>query len=141
MLFRSESILGYESYLKKLSDKRESLINSVYEELTGNKVTDVDYAYEKALSVGLTEKEAKELAKSATSKTRTTLFRTAVSSIISKTLTKEQAIEYAESLGLPDADVKELGNIANIINQMPASYSKYSGAYINYLKELKNTQK
>ncbi len=137
----ADGVLGYEKYINQLSEQREKLKSNLYDELVGDYVTDIDYAYEKALSAGLTEKEARELAKSATSKTRTTLFRRAVSSIISKTLTKEQATEYASSIGLPEKDVEELGMIAHIINQMPASYSKYSGAYINYLKELKNTQK
>lgn len=137
----AESALSYEKYINQLSESREKLKNDLYNELVGDYVTDIDYAYERALSAGLTEAESREIAKSATSKTRTTLFRRAVSSIISKTLTKEQATEYASSIGLPEKDVEELGMIAHIINQMPASYSKYSGAYINYLKELKNTQK
>ena len=137
-----KSLGGYQSYIEGIENDRQKLVDSTFKTLLSLGITDIDEAYRRARGAGLTEIDAKDVARSITSATRTELYRKAISTIIAKYYTGRQAEKYAISIGLSSEDAHELERIANILNQLSSNpnYS-YSSDYAKYIEELKNTTK
>lgn len=135
------SLDGYREYVEGVEQKRVDLANSTFKKFLTLGLTDVNEAYRRARHAGLSESDAKLVAKETTSITRTELFQKAVENIISRYYTSLQAKTYAKSLGLPDSDADELGRIADILNQLGSNPNYYSGEYAKYIESLKNTIK
>ena len=136
-----QSLAGYQSYVEALDKKRRELMDTTHKSILNLGITDISDAYRRAKNSGLSESDARAVAKDATSVTRTELFQKAVSTIISKYYTAHQAQEYALALGLPRKDAEELGKIAGILNQLTSNQKYYSGDYTQYIEGLKNTIK
>lgn len=135
------TIEGYQTYVEGLQKQRDEQVDRTYKSLMTLGITDVSEAYRRALNAGLSSSDAKLVAKESTSATRTDLFRKAVNNIISRYFTSNQAITYAEAIGLPEDDARELGKIANIINQLHSKPNYYSSDYAEYLESLRKTVK
>ena len=132
------SLDGYQKYVEGLENDRVELVNSTFRSLLTLGITDVTEAYRRAKNAGLSESDAKAVAKDSTSATRTELFQKALTNIISRYYTSVQAKTYAKSLGLPDSDAEELGKVADILNHINSNPNYYSGEYAQYIESLKN---
>ena len=138
---KQRSITDYQKYVEGIDNKRKELVNSTFKSLITSGVMDFTLAYKKALAAGLSESDAKAVARDTTSVTRTETFKSAVSTIVSKFYTYRQATEYARRLGLPESDVEELGSLANVLNQITSTHKNYTSDYTAYIDGLLNTQK
>jgi len=113
--------LEAEAKLEKEAKEREKLKNTVASFAKANNVTDYSLLLEYALSIGLSEDDAKEVCeKSVTTvreKIRTKNIEKARDVIISERLTKPQAYAYALHIGLSEEDATELSEFAYKMNQ------------------------
>jgi phytoene dehydrogenase-like protein len=135
------SLDGYRKYVEEIDNDRNELVKSTFKRLIELGITEVDEAYRRAKAAGLSDADAKAVAKDTTSISRTDLYRKAISAVISKSYTYVQAKAYADSLGLPKEDSLEIGRIANILNHVQSNHYYYSGEYRQYIDSLLNTQK
>ena len=135
------SLDGYRKYVEEIDNDRNELVKSTFKRLIELGITEVDEAYRRAKAAGLSDADAKAVAKDTTSISRTDLYRKAISKVISNSYTYVQAKAYADSLGLPKEDSLEIGRIANILNHVQSNHYYYSGEYRQYIDSLLNTQK
>ena len=135
------SVTDYQKYVEGVDNERKELVNSTFKSLVTRGVMDPNVAYKKALAAGLSDSDARAVAKDSTSYIRTETFRSAVSTIITKFYTAGQAIEYAKQLGLPKSDIEELGKLANVLNHVTSNKYYYTSDYATYIDGLLNTQK
>ena len=96
-------------------------------------------AYEYAIQMGVDEESAKTLAETTTRVARAAAIDRVVRAIFNRTLTRNQAMEYASGLGLSREDVKELGKIAERANQSIKDIAT-SDDYLEYLKNKNNSK-
>ena len=137
-----KSISGYRGYVEGLENDRRDLVNSTFKSILTLGITDLNEAYKRAKSAGLSESDARAVAKDTTSAAINDLYQKAVSTIISRYYTSHQAKEYALALGLPTKDAEELARVADVLNQLTSNPNYYySSDYVKYIDELKNTTK
>lgn len=137
----AKSALGYAEYVSELEAKRNEVIDKAFKNIISLKIADKNRAYETALKYGLTETEAKDVAKNAAYVNRASIIKNAMTTIISKAFTDVQAKSYALSLGLSESDSDELATMARILNQMPHRPINYSGYYTEYFENLLKTKR
>lgn len=115
------------------------LIEKTRNQLTKAGYTDYDAAYDFAIKSGLPEEDAARVAELSTGQVIVQGRRTVIKAIYEKGLTSYQAERYAQSLGLPEELVKQVGAIAKEVNQDPAAYIGGDPGYLEYLENnLKN---
>ena len=99
-------------------DKSKKTVLSFAE---ANNVTNPEILYNYALSLGLPENEARELADAASSNVKEKLRLSSIEKvrehIVLQRFTSDQAYAYAIQLGLDEADAKELADFAYTLNQ------------------------
>ena len=108
---------GYGNYLDDTDARSKKLRASAFNTLTGEKIIDYELAYERAIELGLSDSDARDIASRATESVITKHKNTVMKAIVSKVFTRSQAEEYAKAFGLPEEIVKELGDYADSINK------------------------
>lgn len=107
--------------LEKLAKEKEKTKKTILSFAEANKVTDENTLYTYALSLGLEEVDAKEVAAAASAtvreKIRVKNIEKVREYIVLQRFTDKQAYEYALHLGLGEADAKELADFAYRLNQ------------------------
>lgn len=111
--------------LEKEKEKLNKLIKTVQSFASVNDVEDYEKLYRYALSLGLPEDIAKEVSEESTMRVREEIrgknIDKARSVIVSERLTKDQAYQYAKSLGLSTEDAEMLAEFAYKMNQDTSS--------------------
>lgn len=114
----------------------EKAMNKIYKEVEAefkaSGIVDYDKAYAYARNAGLSEEDAKRLAKTYTDSSRNSKINKVTSAIISKKLTRNQAKEYALVLGLSQEDADVLAEFAFKTNESVSDI--VSDDYLNNLK-------
>lgn len=123
---KEENQNAYNKAMKEIYKKVE-------EEFKSSAIADYEKAYAYARNAGLSEEDAKHLAKTYTDSARNSKINKVTSAIISKKLTKNQAKEYALTLGLPEEDANALAEFAFRTNESVEDI--VSDNYLDHLKE------
>ncbi len=109
-----------DGYISDIATKKSDVYDKMFDiinRISKADLFDYDSAYSYAITAGLDEESAAEAARSGLILVRTRFKAAALDRIIDKRLTSVQAKEYAEALGLPPEDVKELAEYAKSINE------------------------
>ncbi len=123
---KEENQKAYEKAMNEIYKKVEA-------EFKSSGIVDYEKAYAYARNSGLGEEDAKHLAKTYTDSARNSKINKVASAIISKKLTKNQAKEYALTLGLSQEDANLLAEFAFKTNESASDI--VSDEYLDYLKE------
>ena len=131
----AENRAAYTDYIAKLDAESKKKQESVLKKLEETMITDYNRIYELAVKLGLSDKDADAVAKFSSETAIKKLSDKAIMTAVDKRMTKEQATKYAESLGLPDTEVKKIADYAEIINQS-TNLNNVPDGYLDYLREL-----
>ena len=96
--------LGYARYLEGYEKNQNSLMKTVKNELTKNRIINKDKAYEYALMSGLSEDRAREVSLGMYSVLKDALVKELLDKVITYRLDAEGAAELARQYGLDEAD-------------------------------------
>ena len=118
---RLEAEKKEQERLEKEAKEIEKLKKTVASFASANSVVDFEILYDYAISLGLSEDDAKAVSESSVAsikeKIRTNNIEKTRKVIISERLTKPQAYSYAISLGLSEEDAMALSEFAYKMNQ------------------------
>ena len=120
---------GYAAYVKQYESKQQKAKSQVFSTLRSGKYTDQKQAYALALSLGLNEENAKEVAKQATqynqtrqSDERAELRRAVLDNLVKNNLTAQAGYTYALQCGLSEEEALAVAQAAEKVY-----YAKRSG--------------
>lgn len=130
----AENATGYTDYISRLAEEAQKKRDSIINKIADSMITDYGYVYDLALKLGLSENDAETVAKLTTQTAIKKLSDKAVTAVVDKRMSKEQAQKYAESLGLPEAEIEKIANYAEFINQK-TDYSGTQQGYLDYIKD------
>ena len=106
---------------EKLKTETEKKRKAVLSYANSNNLSDKNFIYASAISIGLSSEDARSIAEIASNnvseKLRAKNVEKTRERIVSERLTKNQAYAYAISLGLPEEDAKALAELAYKMNQ------------------------
>lgn len=125
---------AYKDYLTELGNKAKKIRDSIIKKLSDSMITDYDRVYDLASRLGLSDSDADTVARLTTETAIKKLSDRAITDVVNKRLSKEQARKYAENLGLPEEEVEKIANYAEFMNQK-IDYNETQGNYLDYLKD------
>lgn len=138
----TKSRKGYADYLTSLSEKRSKLIEKAYTAIQKDSSFDLDAAYERALSLGLDEESAAEVARESVAKLKEKAGDSLRKKILDKGLSADSAISYAMALGFDREEATTFGDLARENEKKKAeeekSESKKDTSYTDYLRDKLN---
>lgn len=107
--------------LEKEANEKKRIKKSILSFANANKISDTEVLYSYALSLGLDEEAAREVAESAAASVGEILrqknLEKAREHIIEERFTRNQAYTFAKNLGLSEADALELADLAYKLNE------------------------
>ena len=124
---KEENRKAYENAMKEIYKRVE-------EEFKSSGISDYEKAYSYARNMGLSEEDAKHLAKTSTDSARNSKINKVTSAILTKRLTMNQAKEYALTLGLSEEDAQTLAEFAFKANESVTDMVSQE-SYLDYLRE------
>lgn len=130
----AKNLNSYESYLQEKNQEYRKTLDTAIKSLKKSGIMDYQKAYEYALTLGLSESDAKGAAEESTSALIESTRKKVIENIILNHLGSVQTKEYAISLGLDESLANELGEIAYDLNESVEN-GKYSESYLDYLRE------
>ena len=126
--------------LEKEEKFKTQLMKEIESKIKAMTTIDYNQAYTYAIHMGLDEQNAESIAKSVTEAKRSSAIDQVTEAIISKRLTKNQAMEYAKRLGLSNEDANDLAEFAFKTNESVGDIVSQED-YLDYLREQINKNK
>lgn len=123
-----------EENAAKSESEKKRLNTTIRTRLEDAAIINYDDAYQYAIEMGAAEEDAKMLAGTTTKIAREKAQSSVIKAIVNKRYTKNQAMEYALSLGLSPDDAEALAEIAFKTNESTENITSYD----DYLKYLEN---
>jgi hypothetical protein len=133
---KSEAAGEYRGYLESYMKNQESIKNKVLTHLTRADAIDLNTAIAYGISAGLTRENAEAVGKAAYESTRSKVFNSILSDVVSLGLDSEGARMLAIKRGVSEADADAF---AAEIKEMLDHYGTLSEEYLEYL-ETRNNQ-
>lgn len=108
---------GYSEYISKITSENNEKIRKTVNDIVKKGFINYDDAYNYAVTVGLSEEDAKAVAKGGSDSAREELKREVMKAIKNSALNKNEAFNYALGVGLTKEEAAILADYADKMNQ------------------------
>ena len=108
---------GYSEYISKITSENNEKIRKTVNDIVKKGFINYDDAYNYAVTVGLSEEDAKAAAKGGSDSAREELKHEVMKAIKNSALTKNEAFNYALGVGLTNEEAAILADYADKMNQ------------------------
>lgn len=136
----NESDAKIRDQVARERERYENLRLTVSNKIVSEGLINYDRAYDYAISMGLSDKDASVIARESSETARKNAKLAVLERIVTNNLSPAKAFVYAQSYGLSEEDATVLSDAARKITQ-DIENDEYSKSYLDYLREQEEIRK